>query len=173
MLNVASSEQRETASVEFDFPLYWAAGAVWRWNDRLYTSVDVAQTWWSDFAFRSAGGEKLNPLDGTPYGEHPIDDCWAIRTGTEYLWVLSKTEIPLRMGLSWEQRPAVGDPDQYWGVSLGSGVSIGQGAGKLILDLAYLYTWGDDVLGSLVPDHSGLTTDVRKHQIYLSAIWHF
>jgi len=66
------------------------------------------------FSFQAEGEERINPLDGTPFGVNEVDDCWAVRTGTEYLWVLPKTEIPLRAGLSWEQRPAIGNPDQYW-----------------------------------------------------------
>jgi long-subunit fatty acid transport protein len=173
VLDVTETESAETKDVTFTFPLYWAAGAVWRWSDRFYTTLDVSQTWWSDFAFEAEGGEKLNPLDGTPHGEHEVDDCWALRAGLEYLWVMKHTEIPFRAGGSWEQRPAVGDPDQYWGVSVGTGVSFGKDPGKLILDAAYLYTWGNDVLGSLVPDQPGLGTDVRKHQVFVSAIWHF
>jgi hypothetical protein len=36
-----------------------------------------------------------------------------------------------------------------------------------------MYLWGDDVLESLVPGQEGLSTDVSKHQVYVSSIWHF
>jgi hypothetical protein len=75
--------------------------------------------------------------------------------------------------LSWEQRPAIGSPDEYWGLSLGSGISIGQDPGKVILDFAYRYTAGNDVMGSLIPGQSDLTTDVRRQDFFLSGIWHF
>ena len=169
-----SSTTRESKDVTFDFPLYWAAGAVWHWNNRLSTSLDLSQTWWSNYSFKAKGESRTNPLDGTPYGEHPLDDCWALRTGTEYLWVLSKTEIPLRAGLSWEQRPAVNSPDEYWGVSLGTGISLGKGANKVIIDIAYIYSWGSDVMGTLVPGQQGnLGTDVQRHDVYVSCIYHF
>jgi long-subunit fatty acid transport protein len=173
VLNATSSEQVATKDIEFHFPLYCAAGAVWRWSSVLYSTLDVSQTRWSEFWYRAEGGGKINPLDGSRLGQHRLDDCWTVRTGLEYLWVLSWTEIPLRGGVSWEQRPAIGDPDEYWGVSLGSGLSLGKDPGKLIVDLAYNYTWGNDVLGSLVPEQPGLKTDVRKHQGFLSCIWHF
>ena len=102
-----------------------------------------------------------------------MEDCWAVRWGTEYLFLFPKTEIPLRGGLSWEQRPAIGNPDEYWGVSVGSGVSLGKDAGKVIIDVAYNYTWANDVMESLVPDQKGLKTDVVEQQIYVSGIWHF
>ena len=167
------TEERITRDIDFHFPLYWSAGALWRWSNRLYTTLDVSETLWSDFWYRADGVGKINPLDGSPYGQNRIDDCWAVRAGVEYLCVLSWTEIPLRGGVSWEQRPAVGAPDEYWGVSLGSGISLGRDPGRVILDAAYLYTWGDDVLGSLVPGPYGLRSDVTKHQGYVSCIWHF
>jgi len=154
--------------------VYWAAGAAWRCNDRLTSSLDVSQTQWSQFSYKAEGEPRLNPLDGSRYGEHPVDDCWAVRTGFEYLWVRPTTEIPFRMGLSWEQRPAVGSPDVYWGISLGSGISLGKGENKVIIDVAYTYTWGSDVMGTLVPGQTGkLGTDVDRHDIYISSIYHF
>jgi len=169
-----SSTTHESKDIEFDFPLYWAAGAVWHWNNRLSTSFDVSQTWWSDYSFKADGEHRINPLDGSDYGDHSVDDCWSLRTGTEYLWVLSKTEIPFRMGLSWDQRPAIGTPDEYWGVSLGSGFSIGKGPNKVIIDFAYIYSWGNNVMGTLVPGQEGkLGTDMERHEVYLSCIYHF
>jgi len=160
--------------VTFDFPLYWAAGAAWRWTDRLTSSLDVSQTLWSDYVYHAEDDPRRNPLEGSPYGEHPVDDCWAARTGIEYLWVLARTEIPFRLGLSCEQRPAVGSPDTYGGVSLGSGISLGQGANKVILDVAYVFTWGRDVMGTLVPGQTGsLETDTNRHDLYISCIYHF
>ena len=169
-----SSKKRVPKHVEFDFPLYWAGGAVWRWNNRLSTSFDVSQTWWSDYSFKAEGERRINPLDGSDYGDHSVDDCWSLRTGTEYLMVLSKAEIPFRMGLAWDQRPAVGTPDEYWSVSLGSGLSLGKGPNKVIIDVAYIYSWGNNVMSTLVPGQSGeLGTDVDNHQLYVSCIYHF
>ena len=159
--------------VEFEFPLYWSVGALIKASDKLYTSVDFSQTRWSDFSFKAEGESRINPLDGGSYGQNEVDDCWAVRWGTEYLLIFPKTEIPLRGGLSWEQRPAIGNPDEYWGVSIGSGVSFGKDPGKLIIDVAYGYTWAYDVLESLVPEQKGLKTDVVEQQIYVSGIWHF
>jgi hypothetical protein len=173
VLDVSRSATSESRDVEFRFPLHWAVGGVWRWNDRFYTSLDLSQTMWSDFYFQAEGDGRINPIDGSAYGRSEVDDCWSTRVGMEYLWVFRRTEVPLRAGASWEQRPAIGDPDDYWAVSLGTGISMGMDPGKLILDVAYLYTWGDDVLGSLVPGQEGLTTDVRRQDLFVSGIWHF
>lgn len=173
ILNSSVTEEMVTRDVEFHFPLYWAVGFLWRWNNRLYSTLDISETLWSDFWYRTEGEGKINPLNGSAYGQERIDDCWSVRSGIEYLWVLPRTEIPLRAGASWEQRPSIGTPDQYWGVSVGSGISMGRNPGKLIVDFAYMYSWGDDVMGSLVPEQGGLRTDVTKQQVYVSSIWHF
>lgn len=173
ILDVTDTTTTEEKDVEFSFPLYWAMGTVVRWNMFFYTLMDVNQTLWSDFAFQAEGDQKINPLDGSLYGENKLDDCWSIRLAAEYLKVLPYTEIPVRGGVSWEQRPAIDRPDEYWSISLGSGVSLGKDPGKLIVDMAYVYTWGEDVLGSLVPDQEGLSSDSEEHQVYVSTIYHF
>ncbi|MFT5240149.1 MAG: long-subunit fatty acid transport protein, partial [Kiritimatiellia bacterium] len=103
--------------VEFDFPLYWAVGVLWRWTQLFYSTLDVNYTGWSDFAFQAEGGGKINPLDGSPHGQNPIDDTWAIRTGMEYLFLTRRREIPVRAGFAWEQRPALNAPDEFMSVS--------------------------------------------------------
>lgn len=169
-----SSKTTVSKDITFEMPMYWAIGAAWHWNNRLTTAFDVSQTQWSRYSFKADGEPRINPLDGSPYGSHSVDDCWALRTGTEYLWVLQRTEIPFRAGLFWEQRPAIGSPDEYWGTSLGTGFSIGKGPNKLIIDIAYVYSWGNNVMGTLVPGQTGsLGTDVQRHDLYVSAIYHF
>ena len=173
VMNVTEMEEVVKKDVEFEFPLYWSVGALVKASDKLYSSLDLSQTRWSDFSFKAEGEHRINPLNGTLYGQNEVDDCWAVRWGTEYLLVFSKTEIPLRAGLSWEQRSVIGNPDEYWGVSVGSGISLGKDPGKLIIDVAYSYTWGNDVLESLIPEQKDLKTDVVEQQVYVSGIWHF
>lgn len=158
--------------VEFTFPLYWALGTVVRWTPAFYTTLDLSQTLWSDFAFQAQDGPKINPLDGSAHGENPLDDTWAARAGLEYLVYLKKTEIPLRAGFGWEQRPALERPDDYYSVALGSGFSLGLDPGRTIVDLAYIYTFASDVQG-VVPEQKSLKSDVGEHQGYVSVIQHF
>ena len=172
VLETFDSENAVSKNVEFEFPLYWALGAVWRWNSALYTTLDVSQTLWSDFSFQAEGEQRVDPLDGSPHHTNPLDDTWAVRMGTEYLVATERTEVPLRAGLAWEERPALGQPDDFYSVSLGSGFSIGKEPGRVIFDLAYVLTIGNDVT-SIVPEQPGLTSDVTEHQLFLSCIKHF
>lgn len=160
------------SDVEFDFPLRAALGLAVRWSDAFTTALDVEYTRWSDFAFQAAGGPKINPLDGTPHGQNEVEDCWSVRGGAEYLLILARTEIPFRVGLGREERPAIGTPDEIWQYSVGTGFSIGQGPGRVIVDLAYIYSVGEGVMGSLVPGKD-VTTDIEEHEGYVSCIRHF
>lgn len=174
LVQVAQSSYNEIQrqDVEYTFPLYWSLGALWRWNDRFYTSMDVSRTYWSQYSYKAEGEEQINPVTGEPQSSSSLDDCWSVRFGGEYLCVLSWTEIPLRGGLFWEQRPADGSPDQYWGFSLGSGISLGKDPGKVVLDIAYLFERGEHVMGSLLPEQA-VYSDVTHHQLFVSVIWHF
>ena len=172
ILEEAFPEVIEHKNVKFRFPLYWSLGSVWRWAPSFYTTLDVSQTAWSDFSFKEAGGKSINPLNGKPHRESKLDDTWSLRAGAEYLMVLSQTEIPLRVGFAWEERPAVNSPDDYYSLSLGSGLSVGKGPGRTIFDIAYVYTWADGING-LVPQESSLHSDVSEHQLFVSMIQHF
>ena len=174
VLDRSGSTNRVSKEVEFDFPLFGTMGAVLRWRNEFYTSLDVSYTRWSDFAFEAEGEGKINPFDGTPHGQHKVDDTWSIRLGTEYLWIRKRVEFPLRAGLIWEQRPAIGQPDDYFGFSLGSGIVLGErgDAQRLVLDVAYSYLTARDIQ-TVVPDQQGLTTDTEQHQVFVSGIWHF
>ncbi|MDD4103113.1 MAG: hypothetical protein PHU80_10865, partial [Kiritimatiellae bacterium] len=48
-----TSRSVTSKDVEFDFPLSWAAGTAWHWNNRLTTSFDVSQTLWSQYSFKA------------------------------------------------------------------------------------------------------------------------
>ncbi|MEE9367423.1 MAG: outer membrane protein transport protein [Pontiella sp.] len=174
LVQVASTSfvESQRRDVEYTFPLYWSVGGLWRWTDQFYTSIDVSQTRWSDYSYKADGKERINPINGEPHSSSGLDDCWSARLGGEYLVMLSWTEIPLRGGLFWEQRPATGDPDEYWGFSLGSGISLGKVSRKALLDVAYIFEQGNNVLGSLLPGQA-IHSDVNKHQLFVSAIWHF
>ena len=132
----------------------------------------MSQTLWSDFSFKAEGDPRINPLDGSVHKENPLDDTWSLRAGMEYLVVRPSAEIPIRVGLAWEQRPAAGEPDDYYTVSLGSGFSMGKGVGKSIIDIAYSLTYGHDVQ-SIVPEQPDLKSDIMEHQIFTSLITHF
>jgi hypothetical protein len=168
VLGVSETADTQTRGAVLAFPASASVGAGWNWTESFLTSLDVRHTQWSRFSY-SAGGGKLNPLDGSPYGEHAIADCWSVGCGAELLVAAGKSAgVPLRCGLSWDQQPAIGKADSYWSASLGSGVTLGKGEKAVVLDAGYTYSRGADVLGTLVPAQQGLATDAATHGAYVA-----
>ena len=167
----AEVEERDTS---FEFPFFATLGAFFLWTPNLYTAVDIGYANWSDFAYDVEGRGRINPFDGTPHGENEIADTWSVRVGGEYLlqWDRKKIEVPLRCGLVWEQRPAIGDADDYYGFSLGTGIALGEDEGQWLIDVAFNHLRADDIQ-TLIPDQQGLTTDTRQNQVFVSLIKHF
>lgn len=172
ILDVTGTENTESGDVEFDFPLFWNLGTIFRWTPQFYTTLDAGQTRWSEFAFQAGDAPAVNPLDGRPHDESSLDDTWSVRAGAEYLILLDTMEIPLRTGLARDERPALDEPDVFYTATCGTGIAFGAANARTILDVAYGYTWADAVRG-IVPSQPGLTSDVGEHQIYLSIIQHF
>jgi long-subunit fatty acid transport protein len=174
VLGASETTEVERKDVEFEFPLFATVGAFLLWTPNLYTSLDVGFVDWSSFAYDVEGEGKISPFDGTPHGQNKVDDTWSARTGTEYLlqWDKKKIEVPLRLGLIWEQRPAIGTPDNYYGFSIGTGIAIGDDPGKLIIDFAYSQLRANDVQ-TVIPEQRGLSTDTRQDQFFVSIIKHF
>ncbi len=174
---VSSSGKTESTSTakrsafEIDFPMYTSLGLVLHHTPNWYTGFDVSYVTWSDFAFIT-GGQKFNPLDGTPFGVNDIDDTWSVKAGTEYLYMYKDKEIPLRGGIMWEQRPSLGSPNEYLGFSLGSGIGVEMQDRTVIFDAAYSFRYAEDTRSPLASE-SDLSADAIEHQFYLSAIMHF
>ncbi len=149
------------------FPLSYGLGIAFRWSDAFTTAVDVYRTHWSDF-WASTGGRKTSPITGDRRSRSHVHDTTQVRIGGEYLFVLEKTLIPLRLGLFYDPEPSRKNPDDYFGVSVGTGVLIG----NIQLDCAYIYRWGRDVKGDVL-EVPGTTADINQHSVYLSMIYLF
>lgn len=169
------SEEREEAvqEVSYRFPLTWSAGGACRLSEALTASLDLSQTLWSRYKLILEDGTQINPLNGEAYGEDGVEDTFAVRLGGEYLLIAPGTEVPFRGGLFWEQRPALGAPDDYVGFSLGSGFSLGRDPGKLIFDLAYVFSYGANALDNVFGPDADVRGKVIESKILGSLIFHF
>ncbi len=172
VLSTVDDVDTVSKSVEFEFPLSMAMGFVWRWSQNLYTSVDVGFAQWSEFSYKADGETRINPVSGQPHAIDPLDDTWSARTGFEYLVITEAREIPIRAGAAWEERPAIDGKDDYYSLSIGSGIALGDDAQRYFLDIAYAFTYANDIRG-FVPLQSDLKTDVTEHQTYITLLKHF
>ena len=149
-------------------PKSYGIGLAYRFSDNLTASLDLYRTEWDDFELKDSEGNKTSPISGKPSSESDVDPTYQVRMGAEYLFIQPKYVIPLRGGLFYDPAPAEGSPDDYYGFSVGSGISIG----RFIFDIAYQYRFGNNVGESILPDRD-LSQDVKEHTVYSSIIIHF
>ena len=88
--------------------------------------------------------------------------------GIEYLLITTKYVIPLRAGIFFDPAPAEGRPDDFYGLSIGSGIA----KGRFVFDIAYQYRFGNNVGTSILQDLD-FSQDVKEHTVYSSVIFHF
>jgi len=161
------------SNVEYDFPLTLGLGAAYRFSDAFSVAADLSWTDWSRFVFRKEDGTEVNPINHDTTDDDgrldPVKDTWAARLGAEYLFILKKTVIPVRAGVFLEQQPGVEGPDDIYGASLGTGISIG----NIIFDVAYQARFGDDVLKSVFANVQETDADTVEHLVFASVIVHF
>lgn len=167
---VSSQSDRsvESERVEIDFPLRWSAGAAIRFSPDWLLSMDVGQRHYSDFASRGEDGVDRNPFTGTALTEDPLDDTWRAAVGLETLIPFGRRFIPIRAGYQWEEMPAIGAPDEFHAVSVGTGL-VGD---RTVLDFSYQRRWGDDVM-TQVPSRRDVSADVTQEFIACSLLIYF
>ena len=158
--------QRIDENVELDMPLSYGLGVALRFSDRFTVSGDVYRTEWDHFRLEDGEGYRVSPPTGEPSYKSPIEETTQVRLGAEYLFIYPRTVIPLRWGLFYDPEPSEKNPEDFWGFTLGSGISIG----NLIFDCAYQFRTGNDVEGDVL---AGTTADVEQHLIMASFIYHF
>lgn len=164
----SSDSSSSTEHKDLDMPMSYGIGLAYRFSDNLTASLDLYRTEWDDFELKDSEGNKTSPISGKPSSESDVDPTYQVRMGAEYLFIQPKYVIPLRGGLFYDPAPAEGSPDDYYGFSVGSGISIG----RFIFDIAYQYRFGNNVGESILPDRD-LSQDVKEHTVYSSLIIHF
>jgi len=159
---------RESRNEELDMPISYGLGLVYRFSDQGSISGDIYKTHWEDFIWRSPDGTERSAVSGLNKKDSDIEPTCQIRTGFEYL-ILNKTRgyvIPLRCGIFYDPAPAEGSPDDYFGFSLGTGITQND---SFSLDMAYQYRHGNDVGNALLQD-STFSQDITEHRFYISMI---
>lgn len=164
----ATDEETSSDEQELDMPLSCGAGVAYRFSDRFIVTADVSSTRWSGFLLRDSKGKETSPVSGLPAGRSHISDTFQVRLGSEYFLIRPKAVVPLRCGIFYDPAPAEGRTDNFFGLSLGSGIQVG----PFVFDAAYQYRFGMDVGRSALRD-AGFSQDVSEHTFYTSLIIHF
>jgi len=161
--SIASAED-ET----LDMPMSYGIGFAYRFSDEFTTSIDIYRTEWDDYVLTDSNGNKTSPISGESISDSDIDPTHQVRMGAEYLFIKPNYVIPLRGGIFYDPAPAEGSTDDFYGLSLGSGIAYRQ----FIFDIAYQYRFGNDV-GASIMKNLNFSQDVDEHTVYSSVIIHF
>lgn len=154
-----------------EFPSSYGIGLAYEIQDNFRISADLYRTNWQHFIYKSQG-ETFSPVTGKPAHISQIKPTHQVRLGMEYIWKkegLMQIDIPFRGGLFYDPSPAEKSPDDFWGVSLGTGLYLNK---KHCIDIAWQYRCGNNVREYLQPDFD-FSQDVEEHMIYSSYVLHF
>jgi len=159
---------RYEETVMLTMPMSYGLGLAYRFSDNLSLALDLYRTKWSDYVLKDGQGNVFNPVTGKPASESCSGDTLQVRLGGEYLFILDQAVIPLRAGVFYDPEPVEGGRDDFWGVSIGSGIVYG----KTALDLAYVFRFGREVRTVNVGNFAS-SQDVDQHMLYFSVVYHF
>jgi len=157
--------------VELHLPMSYGGGLSYRFSDRFTMDLDVYRTDWSDYYIKDEQGNKFSPIDGRPKEDSDVEDTTQVRLGAEYLFLLPEKQlvIPVRGGVFYDPEPKDGNPKDFYGIALGSGI----GYKKFIFDIAYQFRWANNVEGDNLITTGDTEVDVRQHSVLGSVIYHF
>jgi long-subunit fatty acid transport protein len=160
----------ERQDLDLDMPMSYGIGIAYRHSDQFMLSADIFRTHWDDFFFEDEEGKKTSPISALPKSQSDIDPTFQVRAGAEYLFFPSRFVIPVRAGVFYDPAPEEGDPDDFFGFSIGTGI----GMKRFSFDLAYQYRFGRDV-GKSAPGLKVLdfSQDVDEHKFFASVILYF
>jgi long-subunit fatty acid transport protein len=153
------------------FPASYGAGVAFRYSDTLTLTADATRIEWNRFAYEFENGDRISPVNGLSWKLADIDPTITYRLGLEYLFIQPQYVVPLRGGFFYDPEPAQGAPDDYYGISVGTGVV----RSEVALDLTYWYRWGNNVTLYSIYDPDTETIretkgDIQRQMLMLSAV---
>ena len=158
-----------------DMPLSFGLGLSYQISNEFRVAMDIYHTRWDDFVFSGGDNGKMPAVTGRAGSD--VDPTTQARLGMEYRFKKAGGQyvFPVRCGAFYDPAPAEGSPDDFYGFSLGAGVTKFTG-NEIIkgfsLDIAYQFRFGDDV-GEYILDAWDFSQDVREHAVYSSLIVYF
>lgn len=167
--NIDDADTSETDET-LRMPISYGLGFAYKFSDNLTISLDIYRTEWDDF-IRTDQGINISPITGKEESQSNIKPTQQIRTGAEYRFITSKYLISLSGGVFYDPVPAEGNPDDFYGFSVGSGIKMRRWD-WLNFNCAYQYRYGNDVGDSILKDLQ-FSQDVEEHAVYTSFIIYF
>lgn len=187
----------EKKDLRLEFPHAVGLGAAYRFpGDKFTLSLDVTRRDWDEFVeIDERGGyssRRISPITGLPKFDSYHKPTYTVRMGGEYVFFDPdrplRSYLPsLRAGIFYDPEPASGREDTPWGVTRGDGdpddffgFTLGAGVlakNRVNIDAAYQFRWGEDVrkdtLTGSYPYENEFKGDAGQHTFYLSTVIYF
>ena len=159
-----------TSHMTLKMPLSYGLGLCYRFSDYWLTAVDIYRTKWNQFRLIDASGNEISPLTGLAIHDSEIRSATQVRIGTEYTgFQTDKYIVPLCFGVFYDPMPSEESPDDYWGMTFGTGFVM---KNLYSLDIAYQYRFGHNV-NQFILKNEQFSQDVHEHSVNLSLIIFF
>ena len=149
-------------------PQSYGIGMAYRFTDAFTMDLDVYRTDWQDYIIKQADGREISPITGQDISISDTQPTHQVRIGGEYLFIKKNSVIPIRAGLFYDPEPTANSPDDFYGLSVGSGYA----KGRVVFDAAYQFRWGNDVRAVRLGQEF-VGQEVQQHTVYVSVIYHF
>ena len=146
-------------------PPSYGLGLSARFSDSSTLSLDFYRTEWGKHKLEISEGT-LSPVTEEPIGSVSVKSTNHIRLGFEYLKITPRTIIAFRSGLFYDPDPSGDNPDDFYGFSLGTGITIKQ----IDIDFAYSFRFARDISTISFQGETD-RDDIDQHLLYLSAIY--
>jgi len=166
----SSSNKNEISMSEaLEMPLSFGIGTVYNVTPFFLVTTDIYYTNWHRFIIRNSNGREMSPITSQNYEESDISDTFHLRIGAEYLLhTLKPYAVPIRSGIFYDPAPAEKHPDDYYGLTIGTGITR---EGVFSLDVAYQYRLGRNV-GETYLKHLNFNENIEEHSFIISAIFY-
>ena len=159
----------ESETYHIDMPLSYGFGMIYLFSDQLRVSADLYCTRWDQFILTDEQGKEYFPITKAPTNEVDIDPTVQVRMGAEYLWQYKDYFIPVRGGVFYDPVPGDKSPDDFWGFTLGTGLTKNH---QFSIDIAYQFRKGNDIQAADL-SHLGFSQDVYEHSLFFSLIYYW
>jgi len=152
---------------ELKMPLSYGLGVSYAIQNNFFVSADVYKTHWNNFVLIDEGGNEISPITGKSLSKTNTKPTHQVRLGMEYHYIdqIRELIIPLRCGLFYDPAPAANNPDDFYGLTFGFGLS----KDFFSVDFAYQFRFANNV-GTFIHESWDFSQDIREHNIYMSMI---
>lgn len=149
-------------------PLSYGLGFSIDLSDTFSMALDIYRTHWEDYMLCYPTGGERSPINTRLKENADITPTTQVRMGVEYIIEKPGRKVPVRIGAFYDPEPASGNPDDFYGVSLGCGIIYKD---LLSFDLAYQFRFGEKNSAEHI-----FTKDipgrVMQHYFYASIIYY-